>query len=275
MRGRDKVRKILAKIAVGIAVFGVVLYAGALALLYSEQRSILFVRGRYEEPVGSDYRVRTIAERDGTRLTVWEALPARPGAPSVVFFYGNAGTLSDFARIGAVLHAEGYGVVLASYRGYSGNRGSPSEDGLMSDARAVLQSPDIGRGPVVLWGQSLGSGIAARMASEGRAAALILQSPYTSIADVAAWHYPVFPVRWLMRDRFDTLSVVDRIKVPVLIMSGSADAVVPFDMGQTLAARLAPRATFVLFPGGGHDLPEWTVFAAADRWLHRYMPATR
>jgi hypothetical protein len=190
-----------------------------------------------------------------------------PSAPEVVFFYGNAGVLSDFAAIGAALHREGYGVLLASYRGYAPNAGAPSEDGIMADARAVLASLPQGHGPVVLWGQSLGTGVAARMASEGRASALILQSPYTSIPDVAGRFYPYFPVHLLMRDRFDTLSVIGRIDKPVLIVSGTADATVPFDMAQTLAARLGRRATFVPIPGGGHDLPERDVLAIAGRWL--------
>ena len=270
MGGRSTVKAVMLKIAVAAAVFAIVLYGGALATLYSEQRTLLFVRGRHERPADPVYRVRAIAERDGTRLTVWEA--PRVGAPVIVFFYGNAGTLSDFAAIGEALHAQGYGIVLASYRGYSGNGGAPSEDGLMADGRAVLASLDSAHGPVVLWGQSLGTGVAARMAAEGRCAALILQSPYTSIADVAAWHYPIFPVHWLMRDRFDTASAIDRVRMPVLIMSGTADATVPFAMGEALAARLGRRADLIPFPGGGHDLPEWGVYAAADKWLHAHMP---
>lgn len=245
-------------------------YAAILALLYAEQRQMLFVRGREARAPEPIYRVHEIAETDGTRLTLWEA-PAK-ARPVIVFFYGNAGTLSDFARIGEAFHGEGYGIVLASYRGYSGNPGSPSEDGLMRDARAVLAALPAGHGPVVLWGQSLGSGVAARMAAEGRAAALILQSPYTAVVDVAARLYPFIPVRWLMTDRFDTLSVADRIKVPVLIMSGTADRTVPFDMGETLAARFAGHATLVPFDGGGHTLPEWDVFKVADGWLHWHVP---
>src|SRR5207244_4333098 len=99
---------------------------------------------------------------------------------------------------------------LASYRGYSRNPGDPSETGLMADARAVLASLPKNHGPVIVWGQSLGTGVAARMASEGRANALILQSPYTSIANVAALRFPVYPVRLLIKDPFDTLSLVPK-----------------------------------------------------------------
>jgi hypothetical protein len=251
-----------------VAICALGVYLGLLALLYSGQREMLFVRGRTAHPPLRIYTVQRIIEDDGTRITVWRADAAAPRAPVVVFFYGNAGVLSDFAPIGAALHGEGYGVLLASYRGYAPNGGAPSEDGILHDARAALASLPKAHGPAILWGQSLGTGVAARMASEGRANALILQSPYTSIPDVAARFYPYFPVHLLMRDRFDTLSVIDDVHMPVLIVSGTADATVPFDMAQALAARLGRRATFVPIPGGGHDLPEWTVFAIADRWLH-------
>ena len=256
------------RVFLAILVVAAGVYLGLLALLYSEQRQMLFVRGRGAEPPLPIYSVRHITEPDGTRLTLWRTDAASAKAPVIVFFYGNAGVLSDFAPIGAVLHGEGYGIVLASYRGYPPNAGAPSEDGLMTDARAVLASLPRGHGPVVLWGQSLGTGVAARMAAEGRADALILQSPYTSIPDVAGRIYPYFPVHLLMRDRFDTLSAADSIRMLVLIVSGTADRTVPFDMAETLAARLGKRATFVPIPGGGHDLPEWDVLAVAQRWLH-------
>src|SRR5262249_14246465 len=147
------------------------------------------------------YDVRTLTEADGTRLAVWQAPAASAEGPVIAFFYGNAGTLSDFAAIGVTFHREGYGVLLASYRGYPGTSGRPSEDGIMSDARAVLSVLPKGHGPVILWGQSLGTGVAARMAAEGYGAALILQSPYTAVVDVAARRFPIFPVRQLMLDR--------------------------------------------------------------------------
>lgn len=258
-------RMFFLRVAVVVAVCAMALYVGVLILLLSHERDFIFVRGRQPHARSDPYQARTITEKDGTRLTIWQAPPAGAGMPTVVFFYGNAGTLSDFARIGEVLHGEGFGIVLASYRGYSGNSGEPSEDGLMADARAILAT--VGHGPVVLWGQSLGSGVAARMAAEGRGVALILQSPYTAVADVAARRYPIYPVHWLMRDTFDTLSLVPKIAMPVLIMSGTADETVPYDMSETLATAFGRRATFVPFPGGRHTLPAQGVLTAAERWL--------
>jgi len=171
----------------------VVLYFAVFVLLLVYQRQLLFAGNTTviaPPSASSIYRAVTIKEDDGARLTVWKAPPARQGLPTFVIFYGNASSLTDFAETGEHLHAHGYGVVLAAYRGYSGNPGSPSEDGLMADARAILSGVPK---PVVLWGHSLGSGVAARMASESRAEALILESPYTSIPDVGARRFPIYP----------------------------------------------------------------------------------
>jgi len=261
------VLRVLRRLAIWAGLVLAVVYVALIAFLYANQRDMLFVRGRIPHPIEPPYQATTIAEKDGTRLVIREAVQTRAGAPVIVIFYGNAGTVSDFAGVGSVFHDEGFSVVLASYRGYPGNSGSPSEDGLMADARAILHALPPGHGPVVLWGQSLGSGVAARMASEGRASALILQSPYTAVVEVAARRFPVFPVRWLMKDHFDTLSVAARIKAPVLIMSGDADHVVPHDMAETLAARIGRQATLVTFPHGTHELYAEDVLRVVDGWL--------
>jgi uncharacterized protein len=256
----------LRNVAKGLAVGLVSLYVVVFVVLFTFQRDFLFIRGRTAEPIEPPYHARAITERDGTWLTIWEAAPCTKGAPEIVFFYGNGGTLSDFAAIGARLQRDGFGIVLASYRGYDGNRGAPTEAGVMDDARAILSDLPKDHGAVVLWGQSLGSGVAARMASEGRADALILQSPYTAVVDVAARRFWVYPVRLMMRDRFDTMSSAPRIEIPVLIMHGTADETVPFDMGETLS-RTFPHATLVPIPGAGHNLYYEQVLSPAEKWL--------
>jgi hypothetical protein len=246
-----------------------VLYVAVFVLLLIFQRQLLFVGNTAiiaPPRPHSIYHAATIAEDGGVRLTVWKAPPARPGLATFVIFYGNGSNLTEFAATGEHLHAHGYGVVLAAYRGYSGNPGSPSEDGLMADARAILA---VVPKPVVLWGHSLGSGVAARMASEGRAAALILESPYTSIPDVAARRFPVYPVRWFMRDRFDTLSLVPRINVPVLIIHGTRDWIVPYDMGETLARRFGKEAMFIPIVGAAHEPHRSDLVPFVTRWLQR------
>lgn len=257
----------LRNIAILLAGALLIIYVAVFALLLFYQRSLLFFGGRQEAPRDPYYQAVTIRESDGITLKLWEAA-GKPRASIVVFFYGNAGTLSDFQDVGEALHDEGYGIVLASYRGYDGNPGLPTEDGLMNDARSILNSLPTGHGPIILWGQSLGSGVAARMASEGRANALILQSPYTAVVDVAALRFPLYPVRWVMKDRFDTFALAPKIKVPVLIMHGTEDDVVPFDMGVALSRRFGTEASFVPMLGRGHnDLSASDLLPVADKWL--------
>ena len=246
------------------------LYVVALVLLFVFQRSLLFVGNAdpIEPPVRTSiYHARDIVEADGTKLTIWQAAPARPGIGTFAMFYGNASSLLEFALVGEKLRADGFGIVLASYRGYSGNSGSPSEAGLMADARAVLAVIPKSDGPFILWGHSLGSGVAARMASEGRGSALILESAYTAIVDVAARQYPAFPVRWLMKDRFDTLSLVEKIRMPVLIIHGTEDQVVPFDIGEALARAFGKRSSFVPILGAGHNPDPVDFHPTVIEWL--------
>ena len=267
-------RRVLAWLVPTVAV----LYLAALAALYHWQRDIIFVRARWwhEGTMPSGFNERTITEADGTRLRIWESGPPDKGKPTVVFFYGHAGTLSDFAGVGEDLRENGYGVVLGSYRGYSRNPGDPSEAGLFADARAILSALPRGQGPIVVWGQSLGTGVAARMAAEGRASGLILQSPYTSIVDIAAMQYPLFPVRLLDRDPFDTVSLVPKIRMPVLIIHGTDDGTVPFWMGERLTRRFGREATFVPIEHGGHnDLDDDELVPPALQWLKSNAPAIR
>jgi fermentation-respiration switch protein FrsA (DUF1100 family) len=256
------------RVATGAIVGLAVVYVVALAALYTNQRNLLFIRGREEwtqPPAG--FQERVVREQDGTRLRIWESGPPEAGKPTIVFFYGNAGTLSDFAEIGEHLHEDGYGAVLASYRGFSGNPGQPSEAGLFADARSVLDSIPKSFGKIVLWGQSLGTGVAAQMAADDRGTGLVLISPYTAVVDIAAAQYPYFPVRLLDSDPFDTFALVSRIRVPVLILHGTDDRTVPFAMGKRLANAFGDEARLVPLPAMGHEIPSATILPIVRNWL--------
>lgn len=246
------------------------IYLAICLLLIVFQRTILF-EGDDEvvgiPPTNSIFRPQTIVERDGERLLIWRAEPSRTGNPTFVFFPGAGSGTLDFEETGELFHRRGWGVVLAAYRGYSGNAGTPSESGLMADARAVLAGIPKQIGPIIVWGHSLGSGIAARMASEHRADGLVLESPYTSVTDVAAERYPVFPVRWFIEDTFDTSSLLPKIVVPVLIFHGMNDSEIPFHMGQTLARRFGNRAVFVPLRGVGHEPHDADLSNQVAYWL--------
>ena len=245
------------------------LYLMAVATLYLYQRAIIYQPPQFvigAPPDGSIYRTLPVEVPTGGRVMVWTALAAKAENPTVIFFHGNASHIRDFAAMGEVLHERGWGIVLAAYRGYSGNTGEPSEDGLIEDAHAILEAANP-TGPVILWGHSLGSGIAARLASEQRATALILESPYTSLPDVAAEHYPIFPVHWLLTDRFDTATLVPNINVPVLIFHGTDDPVVPVTFGRRLAALFGSQATFVPLDNVGHAPHRRDLSNVVANWL--------
>jgi pimeloyl-ACP methyl ester carboxylesterase len=253
-----------------------VLAAGYLAIcgyLYAEQRHLVFQPSGIpltDPPAGSGYEsLNVVVPKLGT-LTDWWVAPTSPALPTIVFFHGNGSDRRDFLAQGESFHRSGWGVVLASYRGYSGNPGSPTETGLMEDARATLATVASRVGPIIVWGHSLGSGIAVRMASEGRAAGVVLEAPYTSLVDVAAAQYPFVPVRWLLLDRFDSRSLIAKIRVPVLIFHSTDDPVIPFRMGRSLADQLGARATLVQMNGLGHVPHTQDLAGTVSDWYARF-----
>lgn len=194
---------------------------------------------------------------DGALVVAAQFPPPDDRARTVVIFHGNGETLGGRVPLAEDLRSRGLGVVLAEYRGYglASSSGPPDEAGLYRDATAILdelQRQGIGPDRVALMGISLGTGVAVEMAARGRGAALILVSPYTSITAMAARVLPFLPARWLCPDRFDTLSKAPRLHLPTLVIHGDSDEVVPFPMGQQVAAAI-PGATLRVVPGGHHN----------------------
>jgi hypothetical protein len=217
----------------------------------------------------------TLRTSDGLALTSWYAR-APSNRPTVVMFPGKSSSLrGQRYRVAKFIDA-GMGVLLVGYRGYSGNPGAPTEQGLYRDAAAALdwlQRQGVPSASLILYGVSLGTGVATQMAAERPHAALILEAPYTSVTDVAAHRFPLVPVRWLVRDRFDSLARAALLGKPVLVMHGDADTVIPQALGRQLYAAIrAPKEGF--WPQGvGHDdLFDRGGFESAvdfiERWLH-------
>lgn len=179
-----------------------------------------------------------------------------PGGRTVVFFHGNAELIGDSLPLARDLASRGFGVALVEYRGYGVSAGpTPTEAGLYLDAAAALDALEargIGPRDTVLWGTSLGSGVAAEMARRGRGAALVLVTPYTAVPDVAARIAPFLPTRLCVTDHFDTLAKAAQIRVPTLVVHGDRDEVIPFDMGERVAAAIE-GARFVRIAGGHHN----------------------
>jgi len=181
----------------------------------------------------------------GLRITHWYHPPAGDVEPLIVFFHGNGSDLgSSIEKMRPFIRA-GMGVLAAGYRGYSGNPGKPSEEGLSADARSLLDwaaAEGYGRERLVYFGESLGTAVAVKMASERPPSAVVLEAPPSSIADVAAAHYWYLPVRLLIRDPWDSLARIAKIGAPLLIMHGELDPVVPMRFGKKLfAAAVEPK----------------------------------
>ncbi len=196
-----------------------------------------------------------VTTEDGLKITSWYRPALAPDKLTIVFFQGNAGHLGyRNYKVRPWLDA-GYGVLMVGYRGF-GNPGTPSEEGLYMDAQAAVDAvrkkgvPDDG---LVFYGESMGTGVATQMATEYTAAALILESPYTSVPDVGADRYPLVPVRWLLRDHYDSLDKIKNIHMPFLLLHGELDQVVPVKFGKKLfeAANEPKQAVYV--PDAGHN----------------------
>ena len=195
---------------------------------------------------------------DGLALDGWYRA-SRVGKRTLVYFHGNAGHLGDRAALVQPYLRAGYGVLLAGYRGYGGNPGRPDEAGFYADGRAALEwlaGMDVPPDRIVLFGESLGTGVAVQMAVEYPVSGLVLQSPFTSVVDVGQDKMPWLPISLLMTDRFDSLSKIDRIAAPLLMIHGDADRVVPVRFGRRLFEAAPEPKTAHFVPGAGHnDLP--------------------
>jgi fermentation-respiration switch protein FrsA (DUF1100 family) len=234
-------------------------YVGGLVALYFAQRSFLFPipqtgRTAPEAAGFPEAEEHTLTTADGEKVIVWH-LPARPGHPVVLHFHGNGDYLAGFFGRFRDLISDGTGIVALSYRGYAGSSGQPSEAGLLQDAAAAYAFTAAGYNAdrIVVWGFSLGTGVAVALAAEHPVGRLILEAPYTSIADVAAATFRCVPVRWLIRDPFRSDARIGRVTAPLLIMHGARDPTIPIGFGERLFALAHQPKQFVRFPEGGHD----------------------
>src|SRR5437868_11533650 len=191
-----------------IFVIAVVGYLGSLAVLYFKQRSLLFpippVGRTTPEAAGfGDAEEHFLTTEDGEKVIVWH-VPAKPGHAVILYFPGNAAYLPARVSRFRDMTLDGTGLVALSYRGYAGSSGEPSEQGLLRDAAAAyaFTTARYGADTIVVWGFSLGTGVAVALAAEQPVGKLMLEAPYSSIADVAASAFPIFPVRLLIRDPF-------------------------------------------------------------------------
>ncbi|MGJ4940514.1 alpha/beta hydrolase [Bradyrhizobium sp. HKCCYLS1011] len=250
------------------------LYACGLAVLFVRQRAMLFPI----PPVGRiapdqagfpQAEEHVLTSADGEKVIVWH-VPARAGRKVVLYFPGNGDFLAGVVPRLKALTADGTGLVALSYRGYAGSSGSPSEHGLLLDANAAyaFTAERYAADRIVIWGFSLGTGVATAIAADKPIAKLILEAPYASTVEVASAMFPFAPVSLLMLDQFRSDLRIARVKVPLLIMHGEKDPAISIRFGERLYQLAHDPKQFVRFPEGGHnDLDSFGATETAKRFI--------
>lgn len=255
----QRVRKsMIGKLA---AVFGIVAvgYLAIVGLVYVLQsRMVYFPAQKIEATparIGLDYEDVWLHTGDGVRIHGWY-LPAPGARRTVLFLHGNAGNVSHRLPTLALLRGIGMSTLIIDYRGYGLSEGRPSEAGTYEDALAAwryLTRDGTGADSIVLFGRSLGGAVAAWLASRVEPAGLVLESTFTSAQDLARHHYPLLPVRYLLKFRYDSLALAKDIRSPALISHSRDDEIVPFDLGLKLYRELRGRKAFIELSGGHND----------------------
>lgn len=247
------------RLAVVVAIVALVA-SGLLALAWSQQRRLIYFPSPGPVPPAATMLPNgqdVVLDSDGIRLGAWY-FPVAGGGPAVLVCNGNGGDRSGRIALAAALNRIGLSVLLFDYRGYGGNPGQPSEDGTAADARAaqawLAAQPGVEK--TVYFGESLGGAVAVGLAVERPPAALILRSPFTSLPDVGAMHYPWLPVRWLLMDRYPSIERIGSVHVPVMVIAGDRDDIVPEALSRRLYDAANEPKRYVLVPGAGHNDPE-------------------
>lgn len=238
-----------------LLVAAVATYLSLLLLLWVSQRSLLFPvpDGDGRPPGLENAQPVDLATPDGERLSGFILSPRRDGAPSILYFHGNAERLGDLAERARRYAEAGYGFMAFAYRGYPGSTGRPSETGLISDGLAAFDAlRRRAPGEVVLHGYSLGSAVAVAVATQREAAALVLEAPFSSAVDIARDFYPIFPVRLLMRDPFRSDRRIVGIDEPILFLHGLNDPVIPIRYGRRLFDVAPGNKRFVTIEDADH-----------------------
>jgi fermentation-respiration switch protein FrsA (DUF1100 family) len=259
-----------------------ILLASFVALAWVAQRSLIYFPAP-NVPAPADVGLVNVEEvtfttADSITLNGWFLPRGRPsGGWTILVFNGNAGNRAHRAAFAAALRARGAAVLLFDYRGYGENLGSPSEDGLAEDARAarryLLGRHDVGASRLVYFGESLGSGVAIGLALEHPPAALIVRSPFTSLADVGQHHYPLLPVGLLLRDRYASIDRLPHIRSPLLVIAGSEDRIVPLAQSRRIFDAAGEPKTLEIIEGADHNdealFSGQQMVAAIVTFLHR------
>jgi uncharacterized protein len=256
-----------------IAAIAFCLYIGLTAVVYFSQRSLMyFPDTAHTTPAAAGLPQAeevALTTADGAHIHVWHVAP-QDNKPVVLYFHGNGGSLRyRVARFSKLIGA-GIGIVAVEYRGYGGDDGAPSEQGLIADAEAGYAYAAAHYPPqqIVVWGESLGSGVAVALAAEKPVGRVILEAPFTSALAVGEHRYWYLPVRLLMKDQFRSDERIAKVTAPLLILHGVQDRTVPYAMGEQLFELANQPKHLVRFLDGGHeDLDQNGALDAVARFL--------
>jgi uncharacterized protein len=241
-----------------LLLIGAAIYLVLVATMYLAQRSLMYfpetLRTTPTQAGLPEAEEVTLDTADGERVIAWHIAP-RGDQPIILYFHGNGGALRYRIDRYRALTQDGSGLVALSYRGYGGSSGRPSEAGLIEDARATygFAAKRYPEARLVLWGESLGTGVAVALAAEKKVARLVLEMPFLSVVSIAASAYPFVPVRLLMKDQFRSDLRIRDVTAPVLIVHGDRDDVIPIESAEQLYALIAGPKRFLRIPGAGHE----------------------
>ncbi len=237
----------------------IAIYVALAILLLLTQRSHTYFPSK-DRPTTSAWHAQSMQEitlttNDGLKLFAWYQ-PAQKGKPTLVYFHGNAGHIGHRVFLTKRYRQDGYGLLLVEYRGFGANPGKPTEKGLYQDAAAAmdfLEQRGIAPNCTILYGESIGTAVAIETAMKYPVAALILQSPFTSLADMASHHYFFFPTRWFLLESYDSKSKIKTLNIPVLITYADDDAVVPAKFSKALYEAANEPKQLLGVKGLGHN----------------------
>jgi hypothetical protein len=252
-------------------------YVGLCLLLMWREPDMIFLPHRQLEATpaqaGWAFEEVRLTTRDGVLIHGWW-VPAPNATRTVLFFHGNAGNISHRLEKLGVLRELGANVLLLDYRGYGASTGKPSEAGLYRDADAAYAfltgTKSVPAPTIVFYGESLGTGVAVELATRQAVGGVVLEAPFTSMADVGREFYPFLPVRWLVRNKFENLAKIGRIHAPLLLLHSRQDEIFSFRHAERLLAAAQEPKRLVELSGGHND--SFSVSAAVYRQaLHEFL----
>ena len=273
-----------------LAAFALSIYLALVAGLYIFQRQLIYNPSKFmpspKEAGVPEMEEVQVTSLDGILLNFWYR-PAKTNQPTIVFFHGNTGNLSGRSHKAKPYLDAGFGVLLAAYRGYGSNSGKPSEIGLYNDARAqlnYLKGLGIHHKDWILYGESLGTGVAVNMAYEldkdiklntlnVSIGGLILEAPFSSMPEIAQEHYPYVPARLMVKDHFDSISKINKIDTPLFIVHGQEDKVISVKHGVKLfLAAIYPKESKWIPLAGHNNLYEFGMAELVIDFIKKYKP---